>query len=724
MATENLSVVHKKISTAAFDVKNRVLYLPMLNWKAGSSVYDLFCCHEVGHALFTPEEGWHSRVSERGAGYKSFLNVLEDARIEKKIKRRYPGAKNSMHQGYSELNARDFFGIAAIDDVQQLGLIDRINLHFKLGTIFNIGFSEEEMEWVSKIEKLETFDEVLELCDSLYEYCKDNEQQLNFDSMDFADYSSDDDSDNYEEASDMNQRSAENGSTEEQGMRTKTSEHSEAEGDAEDGGDDRQEKNGSGKGGDDRESNEPFSYTDNKFRQNETDIVNMDESVTEPLYIQYKDFAVDRFVVDFSKVHHELSRYFESSNMQNAMSHAYLTFRKSNEKIVNYLVKEFEMRKSAQQYKRAYPSKKGTLDMNKIHMYKFNDQIFNQVMNFSDGKNHGLMFFLDWSGSMQNSIKNTVEQLMNLVMFCSKINIPFEVYAFTDGYDLAYRDWIGMEKEYVFYDDRQVMINPRLRLLNFFSSRMSKRQLQQAYRNVLMLAHANCEYHYSSAETGYISIAPPSGYVLSGTPLSCTVLLSRTLLKQFISNNKLENVNAVFLTDGASNHFSRYYDKTGKTDIPYNHYRGEVFLEDKETRNVIQLKGDGIRNAYHWDSTNMREFVQFVKKSLGINVLGFHLVASARNLRVDMNLFSQETLSDADVEKFRKNKYIVFPKGKTYYDELYIIQSSSLEIDDKNHFSDVQQGAKKSEVRKALRKNTTGKLKNRMMLNKFIEKIA
>ena len=40
MAAENITVEHKKIPTAAFDVKNRVLYLPILKWEPGSDTYD------------------------------------------------------------------------------------------------------------------------------------------------------------------------------------------------------------------------------------------------------------------------------------------------------------------------------------------------------------------------------------------------------------------------------------------------------------------------------------------------------------------------------------------------------------------------------------------------------------------------------------------------------------------------------------------------------------
>ena len=44
------------------------------------------------------------------------------------------------------------------------------------------------------------------------------------------------------------------------------------------------------------------------------------------------------------------------------------------------------------------------------------------------------MMLLDWSGSMCDTIQQTTEQLMNLVWFNQKVNIPFEVYAFSSEY--------------------------------------------------------------------------------------------------------------------------------------------------------------------------------------------------------------------------------------------------------------------------------------------------
>ena len=138
LATENVTVEHGKYQTASFDVKNRVLRLPI--WKEMSgSLYDLMVLHEVGHALYTPEDGWHERASKKGNGYKSFLNVVEDARIERKIKDKYPGGRRSFTEGYLDLMNKDFFGIKGLD-VNELGLIDRINLYFKGGTLHDISF--------------------------------------------------------------------------------------------------------------------------------------------------------------------------------------------------------------------------------------------------------------------------------------------------------------------------------------------------------------------------------------------------------------------------------------------------------------------------------------------------------------------------------------------------------------------------------------------------------
>ncbi len=50
-------------------------------------------------------------------------------------------------------------------------------------------------------------------------------------------------------------------------------------------------------------------------------------------------------------------------------------------------------------------------------------RIFKKVTVLPDGKNHGLVFILDWSGSMNSVMLDTVKQLYNLIWFCRKISL-------------------------------------------------------------------------------------------------------------------------------------------------------------------------------------------------------------------------------------------------------------------------------------------------------------
>ena len=80
--------------------------------------------------------------------------------------------------GYKELMNEDFFGLRSIGvDVNDLGLIDRINLYTKAGSDYGVEFSDEEREWVEKVERTETWEDVVEVTDALYEWCKENESE-------------------------------------------------------------------------------------------------------------------------------------------------------------------------------------------------------------------------------------------------------------------------------------------------------------------------------------------------------------------------------------------------------------------------------------------------------------------------------------------------------------------------------------------------------------------
>ena len=176
MSEENISIVHAThYKTASFDLDSRTLYLPEFA-NVSENVYDLLIGHEVSHALHTPKQGWHDSTEDRGANFKTFLNVVEDARIEKMIQNKFPGLKSSFKRGYKELYDMDLFGIREKSDKekQDMLLIDRLNIRFKLGEIESgMRFKEEERKYIEEMRNLKTWDDVVTLAEKLFEYCKE-----------------------------------------------------------------------------------------------------------------------------------------------------------------------------------------------------------------------------------------------------------------------------------------------------------------------------------------------------------------------------------------------------------------------------------------------------------------------------------------------------------------------------------------------------------------------
>ena len=173
LATENLIVEHRKVGTASFDVDRRVLTLPMWE-KASNRVYDLLVGHEVGHALYTPNEDW--KQDEYIDVPMGFVNVVEDARIEKLMKRRYAGLSKTFYKGYQELHDEDFFSVED-EDMSAMSLIDRLNLHYKIGAYYRIPFSSDEQIFVDRAGENETWDEVLELSYDIFMFLKTKNDQ-------------------------------------------------------------------------------------------------------------------------------------------------------------------------------------------------------------------------------------------------------------------------------------------------------------------------------------------------------------------------------------------------------------------------------------------------------------------------------------------------------------------------------------------------------------------
>lgn len=175
LANENITVVRSNVSTASFDIKSRVLTLPQ--WKDMSPEQEqMLVGHEVGHALYTTEE--YSDSIKDQMSLMGYLNVIEDVRIEKLMKREYPGIRKVMAEGYRQLNEKDFFGISKIPDLSSLNLIDRINLYFKAGYQCGVRFTAEEKVLVDAVERTETVTQVIDLAKQVYDFSKKDRKSV------------------------------------------------------------------------------------------------------------------------------------------------------------------------------------------------------------------------------------------------------------------------------------------------------------------------------------------------------------------------------------------------------------------------------------------------------------------------------------------------------------------------------------------------------------------
>jgi len=587
LATENLIIEHKKVPTACFDVHRRVLTLPIWD-RASGVVYDLLVGHEVGHALYTPNEDWRSIADVP----KDYVNVVEDARIEKLMKRKFPGLARTFYNGYSELNRDDFFGIAD-EDLNHLTLIDRINLHFKIGAYAQMPFNEFEQQFVEMIEGAETFQQVLTICELIHKYVKEKAQ---------------------EELSLSIQSSA--------GPKTQQA-----------------------------------------FDQQAEKLTN--HYASETTYIERPELKMDHVIADYKMLNDYINEHFiEVANVSQYRENAfkevdadYRKYRAEAQKEVNYLVKEFEMKKSADAYQRMSTARTGTLDTSKLHTYKYNEDLFRKVSVIPDGKNHGLVFVLDWSGSMNDYLLDTVKQLLNLVWFCKKVQIPFEVYAFTYEWSNSYVDSNYIVPKSLYKkQDGTIEVHRRFRMLNFLSSRANNKVLDNCIQNLWRLA-AREDSNYSGATYHHYGV--PSGLDLSGTPLNEAIISLHQIIPQFKTRN-ISHVNA--LRDRKIGYVYRNFDMGN-----VNSNLTAILLENlKDNFPEVNLIGFRICSGNNF-SYLYRSLYQSVggvepddamkvwrkEKSYEINGMGYDALymISSHDLAVDTTMTIEEEATAADIGK-------------------------------------------------------------------------
>jgi len=300
LATENLIVEHRQVSTAQFNVSKRILTLPL--WETASQdVYDLLVGHEVGHALFTPNEDWNDIIPVENLP-KSFLNVTEDARIEKLMKRKFPGLGRNFCRGYQELNDDDFFGIAD-DNIEELTLIDRINLHFKIGihTINNlIPFKDEEKQFVEMVSVAETFKEAIEAAYAIFNYQKDHQTTIKNDLDLGAKENGESGSGSLNSSEQQNSEEGFGDFADEQQPDENFSEQQDSE-----------ESDSSSSDGAGLDAADMEAKTDKSLTENLEKITKKLDAFNQLQYVEIPKYDAESYIVPITDIHHDISEYYD-----------------------------------------------------------------------------------------------------------------------------------------------------------------------------------------------------------------------------------------------------------------------------------------------------------------------------------------------------------------------------------------------------------------------------
>ena len=175
IATENITVQQNNVKTASFDVVNRVLTLPIFKTES-KDVTDMLVAHECAHALYTPSNGWKKIADDNEL--RSYVNVLEDCRIDAKIQKKYPGVITNYLNGFEILNRQNFFGLKDKDFDKDLMLIDKINIFYKSSKKLHFNFSNADKLWLKQVDSLKTFNDVIKLAKKMLEWQKKEIKKL------------------------------------------------------------------------------------------------------------------------------------------------------------------------------------------------------------------------------------------------------------------------------------------------------------------------------------------------------------------------------------------------------------------------------------------------------------------------------------------------------------------------------------------------------------------
>ena len=728
MATEDITVQHSaNAETAAFDTESRTLILPV-GEDMDNSVYDMLVGHEVSHALHTPMEGWQDFIGD-GPGARMrhmFVNVVEDARIERMIKDKFPGLRRDFASAYKNLHERDLFELTGRDINTDLPLIDRLNLHFKLGLfgLVQIPFTADEQQYVTRMAETTTFEEVIELARELYEMQVEEdaknqpEQQPQEGGSESGAGESSDDESGEDESAPSSTGDGEEGENDGQGASgAEDDESGEDSGasmtdDTDDGesaesteGEMGTGENASDLSYDDYQANQDAAgSTQNAFERGVQEMRN--EHSGEYIYNTLPTMNLDECVCDFKTIEelwNTISLDEQQTTARQEILNELTTYMNSIKGIVGGMVQQFQMKQAADADKRTSFAKTGVLNTNTMINYRWSEDIFLKNEVHADAKNHGMVIYLDWSGSMSNILKDTVEQLLVLVEFCRKVGIPYEVYAFSSNRYYPQNLERYSEEWDKYYNDRPAQYTSDcdtdatphdFQLYNFLSSRMNKREFATGLNNLWVLTAS--QSHSWHCQT-------PRCLSLGCTPLNEAIVSAMQQVPEFQRQNGIQIVNTVFLTDGEGHGLVREAWRRGD---------GKTFIVDKKSKKQYEVGLNSVCSRGQTDA-----LLNMLRDRTGTNLVGVRLHDS-KNINF-MKYHVEDTEFPALQKQYKKDNFILLDSA---YDEYFLVKGNlKVETDALESLDDDASYAK---IKNAFIKGGSRKKASRVIANRMVNIFA
>ena len=441
LASDNVTLSYSSTAaTASFDIISKHVILPTWDCLDETSTQAL-ASHEIGHAKFST----YTRESfkEMFDRYKDLFNVVEDARIERLMKREFKGLKDIFQDGYSTIAKG---GVFPLENVESASLIERLNIFTKFGFMMDVPFyTKEEAEFSFRIMNLATKTDVVDLCEDILDYLKEhgsNLQEQSFESLRLGEHS-------YSSGE----------IKEEEGSRS-VGDKEASEAKASKASSDRkkctQNANDSQNAGDDRENDSASNENEKEDAQSSNNGVDDKEDDSGKLDELLKDHRTREFVKNIEKIFRTEKEKAEKNvvviNSPEILNECYIDLSKAVarhdqvriskndlniiEKSATVAAAKFFQKKSALENNARRKMNVGRVDPKRLAKYSVSDAIFKTVEKSPQGRNHGIVLLLDFSVSM-NLIKDVQRcaciQAAILGRFCQMTGIPFSIISFGCG---------------------------------------------------------------------------------------------------------------------------------------------------------------------------------------------------------------------------------------------------------------------------------------------------